>query len=265
MIPAVENILALVCGYSEAKRAERRLCMMQAYIDDSTESRAVLVLAGYIASDPQWLAFAEKWQNALHEERLKVFKMNKLKQPHHYPRVERFYRIIESTVSGGFYIAVPISALSTVCAEFNIAPRYRSPYYMAWILLISVFRKLYTETKWNPPLDLIFDNQKEEKFILKAWHILKDKQKGDIAPLKNTPAFRSDEDVLPLQAADLLAWWVRKDWLKHGTIKNAEWLFPWEDKSGGFPYLLSEMNENEIRQHFKNNLVLPGDLGHAEV
>jgi len=260
--PTIEALLSLVCGYSGAKRAERQLCMMQAYIDDSTESNSVLVLAGYLASVPQWLALTEAWQQELDvHPKIKSFKMNKLKNPAYRPRVERFYRIIEKSVSGGFYIAIPIAPLKLVCADYKIASRYRSPYYMAWILLISVFRKFYTEAQWNPPLDLIFDKQKEESFVTQAWHALKEKQKGDMSPFKDTPIFKSDDDVIALQTADLLAWWARKNWIKYNTFKNSEWLFPWSDKTvGGLTYLHSEMDEEKMRAHIKNSMFPPNDL-----
>ncbi len=222
---------------------------MQAYVDDSTGSGAVMVLAGYVATVPQWLDLTQRWERALAmEPPLRVFKMNKLKQEHNRERVEYFYRIIEETVAAGFYIAIPIEAHAKVCAEFRVAARYRSPYYMAWILLISVFRKLHTHTAGHPPLDLIFDNQKEEQFVTKAWHILKARQKGDVAPFRSTPVFKDDEDVLPLQAADLLAWWARKSWIKHKGF-DGEWLFPWEKRSN-LVYAYSEMDEDKIRKHF---------------
>jgi hypothetical protein len=41
------------------------------------------------------------------------------------------------------------------------------------------------------------------------------------------PVFRDDKKVLPLQAADLYAWWIRKWWEETGSIMDATLPFPW--------------------------------------
>jgi hypothetical protein len=44
--------------------------------------------------------------------------------------------------------------------------------------------------------------------------------------LGGTPNFKSDDNVLPLQAADLEAWWLRRRWLeKLKAIPRLE--YPW--------------------------------------
>lgn len=227
---------------------------MQAYIDDSTEAGSVLVLAGYIATVPQWVTFTEMWQRALNGfPGTGPFKMNKLKQKHHRPRVELHYSIIEQTVSGGVCIAVPIDSFKKVCAEFSVGPRYSNPYYMAWILTISVFRQFYTEANWTSSVEITFDIQKEENFVTEAWHLLKEKQNGDTDPIKKAPRFKDDKEVLPLQAADFLAWWARKAWIKNKTFKNIE-LFPWDYKCSTLPYLFAEMGEEGMRRHLQNTV-----------
>ena len=256
MHPAQENVLDPISGLSSENRAERRLCMMQAYVDDSWEGGTALIVAGYIASVPQWLRFTQLWGAALDTEpKMNVFKMNKLRQTACRDRVESFSRIIEQTISGGFCVGIPIVPLQKVCKDLELPPIYKRPYYLAWILTLSVFRKFHTDTGWEHDLEVIFDRQREEKFVTEAWDKLREKQNGDTAPIKCAPVFRSDEEMLPLQAADLLAWWGRKAWLQNGTFRGTQWLFPWEDRSGGLPYIYTEMNEAGIRKHFKENII----------
>jgi len=257
MHPAHEQVLALVSGLSLAKRAERRLCVLQAYIDDSGEAGKVLILAGYLATVEQWLRFSERWQQALDmSPPWLVFKMRAIdmKIPEQRERAEYHYRIIEEFLPGGFCVAIPIKPLKLVCEELNIGLRWRRPYYMAWIAVISVFRKFYTKGGWKQSLDLIFDEQIESKIVLEAYDILTMKQNGDMAPFKNRPIFRNDEEFLPLQAADLLAWWARKRWLEKETFVDMNWLFPWEGRTPAPDYIFSEMTEDQIREHMKTGI-----------
>ena len=126
---------------------------------------------------------------------------------------------------------------------------------MAWILTLSIFRKFYTDAGWEHDLAVTFDHQAEENFVTESWHELWKKQNGDMAPIECPPIFRSDNECLPLQAADLLAWWGRKAWLRNETFRDTQWLFPWADLSGGLPYLYAEKSEEGIRKYFEENMV----------
>jgi len=66
------------------------------------------------------------------------------------------------------------------------------------------------------PIDFIFDDQSEKGNILSMWELFKFAASSRIRPLLGeTPTFRNDEKVMPLQAADLYAWWILK-WHKDG-------------------------------------------------
>jgi len=253
-------IFALVCGISPAKRAERLLCViqpLQAYIDDSVESGTVLILAGYLANVKQWDEFSERWQRLLDmKPSTHSFKMRRvnLKNPVEREKAEFHYRAIEQYVPFGFCVALPIQPYLRICEELHIRKRYRRPFYMAWMLLLSVFRAFYTEAKWTQSLDLIFDENGFVADLESAWDLLARNQKEDMAPFKNRPLFRPDDELLPLQAADMLAWGARKNWAEHGTFNNQKWLFPWEERAPGPDYMFSEVTEDGIRAHVLANL-----------
>jgi len=82
-------------------------------------------------------------------------------------------------------------------------------------------------------VDFIFDDQAEKTPLLAAWTLLKVAAKPDIRKfLGETPIFRDDEKFLPLQAADLYAWWILK-WKREGTLESGslkELAFPWSAK-----------------------------------
>lgn len=60
-------------------------------------------------------------------------------------------------------------------------------------------------------VDFIFDNRMEKSFILAGWEDMVKVQDEEIQKHYGaTPRFEDDQEFLPLQAADLWAWWVRE-------------------------------------------------------
>jgi hypothetical protein len=263
MYPARYYLLAEYCGIPSSKRAERPVCMLRGFFDDSREDGCVLILAGYVASVEQWLSFSERWDQALtmNSPRWPAFKMRKvdLNDPFQLERAEYHYRIIEEFLPGGLCVAIPIPIFAKVVEEYNLEPKFRNPYYLAWNLVVSTFRNFHVSNGWKQTIDVYFDKQGESKMVLQAWDIIS--QKEGMGPFNNAPMFRDDEEIVALQAADLLAWWARKNWVEHGTFLNESWLFPWEKREPGPDYLFAEMNEDGIRQHFLNTMIFPDFLG----
>lgn len=261
-------IYRFVCGRAPSKRAGRQFCVvqpLQAYVDDSTEGGVVLILAGYIASVSQWDAFSVAWETLLAEYPTRhVFKMRSvnLNNPIDVEKLERHYRIIEKYIPFGFCMAMPHEPYKAVCEELGVQKRYQRPFNMAWVLLLSSFRKFYTQAQWKQSLDLFFDEHISATDVSAAWDELVERQKGDIAPFRSRPIFVRDDDFLPLQAADLLAWWARKNWVQHKTFKNQAPLFPWNEGHPGPDYMYFEMEEAGIRKHVMDNLSC-GERGHG--
>ena len=107
-------------------------------------------------------------------------------------------------------------------------------------------------TKYLPlseKVDFYFDDQiGEKKSIIASWD---DYVRTRLPEHKQfygaTPRFEDDRDFLPLQAADLWAWWVRK-WEEEGTPEKI--FLPnfgeWEHKREGFPIMHITYNEDQI-------------------
>jgi hypothetical protein len=77
-------------------------------------------------------------------------------------------------------------------------------------------------------VDFIFDERvKEKKKIRDAWDAYKENADPDIKPyIGSDPRFENDIEFLPLQAADLNAWWIRK----MATEKRQITAFPWKPR-----------------------------------
>lgn len=251
MHPAHESILALVSGLSPQTRGERRLCVLQAFIDDSKEDGDALILAGYIAPVEKWLQFSERWAQALTiRPPIKEFKMAQINiyGDEQYERVRYHYRLIEEFIGTGMVISVDIKAVNRISNEFGLPDDQKNPYYWAWIYMMGALKKHYSGDK-KETIEVIFDEQTESKKIFQAWEIIKDEHNGNIAPFENDPMFRSSLKFMPLQAADLLAWWARMKRKKYGSVYKQIWPFPWSEGNPSPNYYWSEMGWYNIRSH----------------
>ncbi len=221
--------------------------MLKAYIDGSGDGAPVLVLAGYIGTAEQWAAFTDDWDDKLKQAGLSRFKMcEMLNQPE---IAGWFYRTIEEHVSAGVACAVPRGALIEVAQRLGIEGidrRFSNPYYFAVRAIINMTAQHQTKMGFHEPIDFIFDNQNpgEERAIRDAWHYYLDGPiTDDVRKLTGAlPQFGKDEALPPLQAADLLAWWMRDRHQKDGTLLIEELPFPWPIKRD-IPRLMMEFNE----------------------
>ena len=104
----------------------------------------------------------------------------------------------------------------------------------------------------SEPVDFIFDYQEGMCApVQEAWDALK-----KVAPpiVKNRlgagPQFKKDTDPdgLPLQAADLLAWWIRRP-IVDAVNGKPQVPFPREEKRQ-IELLMTTIEENDIREFF---------------
>ncbi len=229
----------------------------QAYIDSSTAAGKVMVMAGYIAPAESWARLADCWGEMLGAlpPLQRPFKMKNMS--HNEERLEKaswFYRIIERHVTAAISCAVRIDDLHNVWDSIvwphtaKEPEQLRNPYWTAYISIVGGLVRHQVGMGLEEPIDLIFDNDTEKTPIISGWDTLKATAAPQFQKLMgDTPIFRCDDKVLPLQAADLYAWWVRK-W----QLENiADWWltlpFPWGAKRKDFPTLHVTMPEPDIR------------------
>lgn len=208
---------------------------MQAYVDDSRTNGKVLVFAGYIASVPEWLAFSKDWQERLDMwPRWPAFKMSEIAASADAQRHERaggFYRVIEDHARAFVAIAVDEQALIQVVQELGFPDYLENPYITAFRAIFDFTAQLQHELGITEPIDFIFDERSEKEQVRRGFEVFK--QTCDPAirgRVGNEPRFERDEDYLPLQAADLLAWHVRRHWLEHGSITTTPVRVSWPEK-----------------------------------
>lgn len=197
---------------------------LQAYVDDSRSNVDArhFILAGYVHSAEKWSQFSDDWKAELNTP----------------PKIE-YFRMVEAENLRGQFIRWPwrkreqkVNRLAKVIHKYNpwsfecwlsekafnkilkpIAPYdLKNPYmYCFYGVIVTVARLLQSEGI-KAPVDFVFDEQGGLGPRVVFWYDwIKQWQDPSIAALLgNTPVFRDDKKVLPLQAADILAWHLRR-------------------------------------------------------
>ena len=223
---------------------ERLLAVFQAFIDESrNDDLGTFVMAGHVATAEAWINFAKEWDILLPSAGTRAsngnfhFHMAEMaSNPERMMRVPAFYFLIEKYALLSISCSFNINDLERAKARIEIPDAVwdwgflNEPYIFAWWAILDAFHEHRTSLTSLIPItekvDFCFDEQKANKqSILTIWDsFLKDKPEVVRGRFGTMPRFENDQDFLPLQAADLWAWWVRK-WMDEGTpekIKDAD-------------------------------------------
>jgi hypothetical protein len=218
------EIEALVCGYSGTIRQRKQLVMLTAYFDDSSseQEEKLLVLAGYIHNAETWARFSDDWQVVLAAPpSIEYFKMREAENLNgqfggwepiaRNAKVLTFAEVIEKHVP--WSIECSISRRNHQAIVRPVGPYdLRFPYFDAFYAVIIKLAQWHYQIGLTIPVDFVFDEQGEIGAEAVIWYEhIKSIQPPEIsALLGSTPVFRDDKKILPLQAADLLAWHIRR-------------------------------------------------------
>lgn len=265
-----DEVRSLVVGLAPSEAGKRLLVALQAYIDDSFDAEH-FVLAGYVASADAWEAFSREWERllpyGLRDEQGYYFKMAEMAAlPERKERVAAFYRVIEDHVLFSLSIHFKLSDFERAKRRIFV-PGYKgvnwrsdalaNPHYFAFRSLLDMFHSRKAEfanaVPIDQPVDFIFDDHTKKKALLGAWDEYIASRKPEIrGRYGEVPIFRDDRKFLPLQAADLFAWWIR-EWYETGEsvedlIKAADF-GTWKGKPGAHHFIM-DANEDQIAPHF---------------
>ena len=263
---ASERVWSLVCGLPERKRRNRLFTVLQAYFDESQTDGDLFVLAGYVSTTERWAAFADEWQELLDHDsvyyrKLEYFHMLEMQSDGDRERCQWFYNVIEKYALVAVSYTVSLKVLRHEAERIfggrdpDVRRKMSNPWQFAAAgLLATIVSNLERLELPKEPIDFVFDESVYKNAVIESWDTFKAAAPSpELATLTgSTPVFRNDREYLPLQAADLLAWWVRH-WQKEG-IKGAELIrcqFPWA-RSVNMPWLHIVPNKTLIRARLRN-------------
>lgn len=197
---------------------------LTAFIDDSAseENDKLLVLAGYVHAAVSWEVFSNDWQKVLEA----------------HPRIEYFKMREAESLKGEFSGWAPSTRDGKIDALAQVILRHKPwsvetymskaqytaivgpvvPYDIRHAYLDLFYALIIKLAQWHHsvglriPVNFVFDEQGQMGVDTAIWygHIKSLQPTGVQELLGSTPIFRNDKKVLPLQAADLLAWHLRR-------------------------------------------------------
>jgi hypothetical protein len=227
---------SLVCGYGRAIRDAKVMVMFKAYFDDSygDEESKTLLLAGCVQKYSAWANFSLGWEAGLAAcPSIRYFHMREARKLEGEfagwkatDRDEKIRRLAEIAASyKPWTIIAWISRAQHAAILKPISPfMLRQPYLALFYTVILKLAEWHHEDGVTLPVDYVFDEQGVIGVEAAIWYEhIKAWQKPEIAELMgSTPKFENDKLVLPLQAADMLAWHLRRE-KDHPGEDSSEW------------------------------------------
>ena len=218
-----------------ASAKERNVAFYSAYFDESTAPKSpVLVVAGFLSTDAQWVLFEREWKGVLAEHNLTAFHMqhfakNKspyrsMSEPEKQKLLGSLLDIIRSRAKMGFATVVHVADFKDVMAG-KIRGKVGSPYYLACAGCQLDIGKWAKKNYQIEPIAYFFDaGHKNWKELAQAFIAEKNNPANTeyrLGPL----TFEHDNVLVPLQAADIAAYEIWR-WLdehfdgrpKHGVV-----------------------------------------------
>lgn len=231
--------MAELSGLPPAKREGWLLMVLQAAIDDSGNEPNVpaYVLAGFIAPATAWAEFSGQWYDALgptdKTPRLEYFKAkeafglrdqfdpsNGWTERLRDQLVARLIQIICDYAKFSLWVSMEHTHFAQHIRSLHFPERTLltdNPYLTLTFNVAHVIAAAAPPAGLTDRCDLYFDNQQGQQEELPRWwptiqRFMDDMAKGwgEQPIIRNMPSFRSDTEFLPLQAADLYAWIIRR-------------------------------------------------------
>lgn len=191
-------------------------------------------LAGYIGSIPSWEAFTDLWINLENDSpRLtsKDFK-HLLRTRRNDKRIEKFVSIIKECKLSPIAMQIPNREYWPVLADMKKlrqelysrgiydaitikdVSRMENAYYLGFWGIAILLTDIMGRLKRSDSLRIIYDHNKTERKTLKEGY----QDVCEIMPenakwFHVEPSPETDDDFMPLQAADLLVWHMHRDYI----------------------------------------------------
>lgn len=252
-------IWSMTSGYASRYRVDKPLAFFQAFVDDSVSDRddKRLFLAGYIDRAEKWAIFSDLWDTELRCQRpikyLKMAEANSLRG--------EFWGWSESDRDEKLRrLAAVIKVLNPVSFEFSVsrekyfrivrplAPRgLGSAHFPCTFHVIAGLSQFVEQGKINIPIDFIFDQQNgvEDDINLFFEHMKMSIPRRARKLIAGNPSFRDDKLFLPLQAADMLAWHVRREYEDHVGLWNSSMASLLRNAEG---HIANEIDEETLKR-----------------
>lgn len=203
---------------------------MQAFIDESgSKGDTAFVLAGLIGTSEQWADFSDNWRMALAETpSMQYFKMQEaatlkgqfggFKAGERDKKLKRLIAVLNNYKLDFISVSLDMTAFYEVMSEHMPKPG-NNPYFVGFHQIIAAVGFHLLERNHTEKFEIIFDENVIFGPRAKKWYpLVRDVALPDLSELLPAqPTFENDHEHMPLQAADLFAWLIRRAQNGHQT------------------------------------------------
>jgi len=217
-------IWCLVAGYESKIRAVKPLVFLQSYADDSSSNDGDqrLFMAGFVGLAENWAAFSDDWHFALKHigppiEYLRMVEaQNRRDQFRNWSIKDRDakIRILADVIKSYPFLSFDFS-VSRKAFTIHVKPHapraLAKPHFSANFLTVSGISRFF-QNESGAKIEFIFDEQDgvDADVYLFFEYMCRNIPKDARDKISGFPIFKNDKELLPLQAADMAAWFVRR-------------------------------------------------------
>lgn len=216
-------IWRLVSGYPSAVRRARPLVFLQSYADDSCSNTGdrLLFMGGLVGTAENWANFSDDWEAALKRTPsiayLKMVEAQNLKgEFRHWKEAARNEKLLDLAAVIRRYplLTFQMSVGQKAFREYVSphAPRaIAKPHFVTNFQVISGISQYFMD-QGVKGIEFIFDQQEgvDADVLLFFEYMSKNIPDSARELISGFPQFRNDKELMPLQAADMVAWTVRR-------------------------------------------------------
>ncbi|HVA63994.1 MAG TPA: DUF3800 domain-containing protein [Terriglobales bacterium] len=230
MSRASDPIRRLVCGYASPIRERKIMVMLEGFADDSGSSRApsdgdFFMLCGYVSTAARWEGFAEEWDRTCSgAPPTPDFKMTRAMRRGSSPKgsygitePQRDQRIAELVDVINKWTLIRVSCVMRksgydAIVRGRVPSGIDSPYFLEFYTVMVCVAEFMERCGLSGKVDWVFDDQGQLGHEVNRYY---EAIRAVAAPhirerLGASPIFRNDTQMLPLKAADMLAWSLRR-------------------------------------------------------
>jgi len=196
------------------------------YFDDSKSDR-VLVLAGYFSTSARWKTFSDQWDEFLrYPPRWPALKMSEvaaMRDDTAWEKLQWMHNCIQDSTDFAVTCTIDISLYGKACTAIGYKGPANGHHHLAMSYLMNDLLDRLQSRNLNDGLELVFDTQIDiaplagEAYPLYA----ESRRRFGARLIAPPPTFENDTVCKPLQAADFLAWWTRRKFLKSGDTSSS--------------------------------------------
>jgi Protein of unknown function (DUF3800) len=217
------SIRQVVCGLRHDLYSRYCVTVLRSFIDDSGSGgdSPWYVLAGYLGTVEGWDSFDAQWSDVLHQPpRIEYFKS---KEAERLSRNGPWAGVTKEQRDAKLDALIEViarCARRSICTRMrqkdydelvkgNVPPVWDSPYYFLQTIIIGAAINIERLDGESESIDFVFDRDlKHEKGSRKMLPAIRPLQ-SMYGSLVNV-SYQDEKEFLPLQAADLVAWQIRR-------------------------------------------------------